>query len=233
MTALADPLAINQRVTLEVLDGPDRGKYPTRVEDVRPDALVLAAPLVNRSPLELAPATQVRLILESESFGVKTVETKVWESLPASRERRLPIIVLEREQRVEQIQRRADVRIEISLPVRFGILTAPEEEGAEAADMWPTLEATTADISAGGAQLITEVRLAPGTQIDVHTRLPDNGDSLQLVAEAVRILKSETRGGRTVHFVAIRWVGAEPQDRDAIVGFIFREQLRRRRRGIL
>ncbi|MCL5677592.1 MAG: PilZ domain-containing protein, partial [Firmicutes bacterium] len=84
----------------------------------------------------------------------------------------------------------------------------------------------------GGAQIVTAIRLVPGTHLDIHLRLPDNTEALQLVAEVMRVLQSESRGGRDRHWIAIRWIGAESRDRDAIVGFIFREQLRRHRKGL-
>ena len=229
---VGEAFAINQKVMLEVLDGPDYGSYPTRVEDVERDALVLAAPSSGRRPLQLAPGTPVRLRAEAQSTGLSLVETKVRESLPPTAERRLPVIVLEPEGQVEQVQRRADVRIEVDLPFRFGILISPEETGEEAEPMWPTLEATAVDISAGGAQIVTAIRLVPGTHLDIHLRLPDNTEALQLVAEVMRVLRSESRDDRDRHWIAIRWIGAESRDRDAIVGFIFREQLRRHRKGL-
>ncbi|MGE5590548.1 MAG: flagellar brake protein [Bacillota bacterium] len=231
---MAVPFLINQKVVLEVLDGADRGTYPTRVEEVGRDGVVLAAPLVGRRALQLPPGARVRLKADGKRAGVSTMETSVRESLPVAPERRIPVIVLEPEGKVEQVQRRADVRMEVDIPIRYGILASPEDTGDGAPQpMWPTLEATLVDISAGGAQILTDIRLVSGAQLDVHLRLPDSNESLQLVAEVMRVLRSEARRGHEVHWVAVRWVGAESRDRDAIVGFIFREQVRRRRRGLL
>ncbi len=232
--ALADSFAVNQKVILEVLEGAEQGRFPTRVEEVREGALVLAAPLVGRRVVQPAPGTPVRLQLDDASAGMKSIDTKVWESLPMTPSRRLPIIVLEQSDQVKQVQRRTDVRIDVTVPVRFAVLTSPDEGSDEQGlTMWPSLEAATVDISAGGSQMTTEVRLVPGTQIDVHLRLPDGGDSLQLVGEVMRVLHSEQRGSRTIHYLAIRWIGAEATDRDAIVAYVFREQVKRRRRGLL
>lgn len=230
---MAETFSINEKVVLEVLDGPDKGVFPTRVEDASRDALVLAAPLIGPWPLQLAPGTPVRVQTDTQPSGLRYLETSVRESLPPAPGRRLPLIVLEPEGQQGQVQRRADVRLDVKLPVRFGILTNPEEAGEESEPMWPTLEATAVDLSAGGAQMVTRVRLVPGTHLDVHLRLPDNGEPLQLVGEVVRILRSESRDEHDQHWVAVRWIGAESRDRDAIVGFVFREQLRRRRRGLL
>jgi len=230
---VAGPFLINQKVVLEVLEGPEQGSYPTRVEDARTDGVVLAAPLVGRRALQLPPGVAVRVKVDSKPAGVSTLETRVHESLPVAPERRIPVIVLEPEGKVEQVQRRADVRMEVEVPIRFGILANPEDAGDSAPPpMWPILEATAVDISAGGSQILTEIRLVPGTHLDVDMRLPDSHETLHLVGEVMRILRSEKQRGRDFHWVAVRWVGAESRDRDAIVGFIFREQLRRRRRGL-
>ncbi|MDI3269477.1 MAG: PilZ domain-containing protein [Bacillota bacterium] len=111
-------------------------------------------------------------------------------------------------------QRRRYLRWPVVLPVKVVL------EGR-------TLEGRTADISGGGLLAVLPQWIPPGKKVAVVLQLPDR--SIRGEARVVRELSPLPQGYR----FGLEWVNLRMADEDAIVRFIFRQQQKARRHGVL
>lgn len=214
---------VNQKVELEILDGPGKGVYSSRIEEVFPDRLAIAWPTAGGLPVEARVGTRVRV----DCLAERAIN-RLWTEVVGRELAPVPVLLVDRRAKSIRIQRRQFVRLDVSVGVKFGILWAPDPFDG------PTpliFEGRTRDLSGGGILLITEIRLVPTTQLDMVINLPSK--RISAVGEVVMIQKVETEQDGNRYWTGIRFIGIEERDRDAIVKFIFREQRERRRRGLL
>lgn len=141
---------------------------------------------------------------------------------------RIETVILRRPERVDRIQRRDHVRLEIMIPARFRLTT--EQGGALVAVPGEPADTVTHDISAGGCRLQVSEPVPPGTILEIELSLRDQG-VLRLLGRVVRLHeeKRDEEGLPPLRYVGVEWVGVPERERDRIMAFIFQEQVRRRR----
>lgn len=222
-------LRVNQKVTVEVLAGPQAGKYSTHFVEEAKDGLVIAAPLVQGAALTPGAGTLLKVdytgdaaaySFESELVRLQTGVTPMW--------------VLARPDTIQRMQRRTHVRLETSLPVLYTILARPDDPSPElsAQKNMSVYRGRTKDLSGGGSMLVLDQKLDSGTLVDLEVQLKPR-ETINLMGEIVRIIRTEDKGTFTEYWTGVRFLDIDDHQMDTIITFIFEEQRRLRRRGLI
>lgn len=207
----------NQRLDLALTKAYTE-QYSSRVEDVLSDAVVLAMPMSKGYPV---------MLQQGEFFYGRTVADGVVYMFTCTLLERklspLPIWKASLPTNVERVQQRSFVRVDATVPVRMAI------EPAKAGEATLLLEATTKDISGGGAKIIYKHRLPAGTQMKLTLQLPEIGE-VETEAQVVRTDKPQE--DRPIHWVALRFINLHETVRSKIIKYVFKRQMELRQKGI-
>lgn len=218
--SLLTDLHINTRMEVEVPEGPWQGIYQSRVEDMTPAELAIALPTAGRRPVLLDPGQAVRCRFISRracyQFDAQVLDRRAGP---------VPVVVLAMPGEWERLQRRHFARLDVSVPVRY----SPRLPGGGPLADRPLISARTRDLSGDGCAIWTVEPPDPGTELDLFLSLPP-GQVLHLAARVVR-LTGPSPAGRVL--TGLRFVAPAEADRDAIIRYLFREELRRRRNGLV
>lgn len=217
-----EEVRIGRNQGAEVLVPGEGGRFRTWIEEAEEGRLRLAAPLA-WPLLATAPGTSLEVRFQDPTSlyrvrGVLREATgKVWE--------------IEAEPQAGRQQRGEFVRWPASLPVNFAWWEAGETQPGEDVPAGARLaRGRTEDVSGGGMLLVTEAALPPGAVLRARLRLPER--EIAATGRVVRSLERDPRDRRRLRY-GVQWLAIDRRDRDAIVRFIFAEQRRARRRGVL
>ncbi len=218
-------LHVNQKVKIRVVAGVFKGNYSSRIEDCGEDYLVLAMPIKKRQLVPLPPGTRVwvHYLDEAGIYRFQTVVTDHRLSEP-------PNLTILAPEQVDRHQRRRYVRLDVRLPVEFGLLEGADA-GDKAGDVLPLFRGWTADLSGGGMALVPEVELQPGSLMAFELKLPDGKPPLRGRGRVIRVKKGEGIPGLCL--AGVEFCGISEQERDRIVRFIFKEERLRRKMGLV
>lgn len=212
-------LKINQLIHVEIEDQEGHvERLPSRIEGISGKHLCIAMPIRHGAllPLKLG---QTATIIISDRSSMLSAATRV---LGRQREP-IPVVFLELPEEFDNMaQRREFVRLEISLPIQFSILT---DIGAERA----VDTGTTLDLSAGGVCFASRLKLETGLQLNLDLNLGDTMVSFK--AEVVRC--SRVEAGGNYYAVAVKYLEITDNLRDHIVGFVFTKQREWIKKGLL
>ncbi len=196
----------------------DPEPYPSRVEDVRPDRLVLAYPVRRLVPVRLEAGDRVTVEVGGER-GVYRLETVV-----LGRDLgRVPVLVVAAGEWVRH-QRRDHFRVALGM---VPAAARPLRPGAEARPVRLLLR----DLSGGGLGFVSDRPLQVGDRLEVELGL-NGGQPFPAQVEVVWVRPRAGPGGRAARFpfeAGARFVGIDPARQEAIVRFCLRRQLRQRR----
>lgn len=216
---MTDNRYVNMIVNLRVLEGADQGEYKTRIASLTAEQVKLVVPEKNRQPIAVLPGDRIQWQL-GQGEDALLLESRV------IRLERLPPLLLVADvpaRNSGKVQRRNDVRMDISLPIWY----------RRTSYLAPTVAARTRDISAGGVCLVTTEKLDPKERLEATLELGDFG-LVDTTLEVVRVMQEKAQARQTIRFiVACSFVQISEQAREAIVRLIFAEQLEQRRRGLL
>ncbi len=214
-------LKINQRVKIELEHPLYGGTYSSRVEEILPGRIVLAAPLRGAEVVPLRPGDRVTVSYWSPA-GAYTFKARVSGVSPGG----VPLLFLEEPEEVQRVQRRSFLRVPAALPVTFSILEDIEQLPAPEVHQGETV-----DISGGGVLLRSPVPLREGDYLELEVTVPKRG-TLGVVGRVVRV--QEKKGAKGPEFYAgVDFVVIAEADRDKIVGFVFERQREMRRKGLI
>lgn len=233
-------LQVHLAVQLEVPDGPCRGRYPTRVLDCEGETLDLALPTPGDEDLEVAPGQPV-VVEYADRSGLYRLQTRV---VAVTRE---PIAALSVFNPSDQlgVQRREFARLEVAIPVTWAP-ARPAGEGTSRRQRARVVRRArggltvlaphrrtgrTRDLSAGGMLLVVEDEVRQGAVLNLEFALRD-GEPVKCNAEVVRV-HGGTAASETPDSVALRFIDLNERDSDRIVGFLFAEEVKRRRAGLV
>lgn len=213
---------VRQKVDFRPLRGLIRRCYSTYVEDVEEGALVVAHPMKGPAPVPVQLGEPVRIEYTVPGAAGASILTHV----VRLEERGVPVVVLAlpSDKRIDEVQRREFVRLDVSVPLMYTILYWPRDSRRQG----ETYESRTRDLSAGGAQILCPEHYPVGTQLDMDLELPT--EVIHLKAEVRREVDRNHSGGV---WVAVRFLAASYDTRETIVRYIFEEERERRRRGLL
>ncbi len=215
-------LSINEKITVVVLEGDKAGAYPSRIEDVGSDAIVVAAPTNEGAVLELAEGDRVQVgVLQKDALYTFS------SSVEAVIRRPFPMLQLALPARIERHQRRRYARVDSALPVRYR-----RADTASGPRMVP-YRAMATNVSGGGALIATRdvhPGVDPGSLVEVELELPEG--RVYAAGQVVRVL-TEAEGQEVRFKVAVEFTEIDERDRDALVRYVLKRQFELRRKGLL
>lgn len=217
-----DILVVNRNITLVVPEGRNAGRYPSRIEDVGADAVVVAAPTRKGAVLRLSEGDVVRVQVPQQD-AVYAFDTAVEAVIMYP----FPMLQLARPVEIEREQRRRYVRVDASLPARY------RPPNPEAMKRLAPYKGTTVNVSGGGALIMTlqyHKALDVGSQVDVELELPN----YKVSAKGVVVRMSTERGqaGKSQR-IAVEFKDIDERQRDMLVKYVLQRQLELRRKGLL
>jgi c-di-GMP-binding flagellar brake protein YcgR len=213
---------VNQRVDILLTTGPNAERYPSRVEEVSDNQLLLALPMKKSVPVLLYPDTvfYFRTVLAgtpwlfaSRFLDKRLTPVPVWLCSPPFDARK--------------IQQRSFVRLDTALEVKVR-LKAISAVDAEANADAPTITATTKDISGGGLQIVTRDILPVGTQVQVEFDLAE----FKVLSASAEVVRAEFDNFRKICCLGLKFVDLSERERDKIIKYIFKRHVERRQKGV-
>lgn len=112
----AGGLKLNQRLDIEIADGPGKGRYASYTVDITEDGITVAAPMLGSRIIALPVGTTLQVIYVND-FGVYGFPAEV----TGKKQDATQLLVLTRRGLVTKVQRRNFVRLNTLLPVRYAI----------------------------------------------------------------------------------------------------------------
>lgn len=211
-------LKVNQRVEMSVVDTQE--KYFSRVEDVKDEGIIVAAPVKQGQvvPIAAGTALNVTILGENDMYNFQTQVLARGQLGP------VPVVTLMKPDNMKKVQRRNFFRVEASLPCSFRIL--PE---VTAMSMDPFIDARLMDISGGGAMVVTEHPVVREMILELSISLPQN----QIVPAVTKVVfVKEGKGGDKKRELATVFLVIEEPDREKIIKFVFKRQQELRRKEL-
>ncbi|MCX7708907.1 MAG: PilZ domain-containing protein [Clostridia bacterium] len=129
---------------------------------------------------------------------------------------------------LEKIQRRQFFRFECSTPIKYKVLDYYSQKDTSKI---PFKKATTRDLSGGGLCISTDEKVDLNKLVECELDL-DEGKSVKFVGQIVRsdLIKLED----VIRYeLGVLFKKIEYKDREAVIGFIFREQRKLRKKGLI
>jgi len=167
-----------QAIAIEILSGPWRGEYDTRVTGADTERLFLALPLLNGEPVKPDPGTPLRAAFRNHFGSFRFMGTVVSDELLYGH-----CIVITMPAELRRMQRRGHVRLPVSLPIRVMRLPDPAAPPREAPSF---LEGTTVDVGGGGLSFSCPgLGASPGDLVSVLVAVPEAARRVQATCEVV------------------------------------------------
>ena len=196
--------------------------YATRVEDIRPEGIVIAMPMRKAVPVFLS---------EGAVFEGKIIKNGVLYAFQSKLFSKtlspLPVWVVSEPDKIRKIQLRSFVRLDIGLKAS---VWETDEEGVPLEDTHQSV--ITKNISAGGALVGSPVGYSTGTKVLIHI----NCDHDVIVKSKGVIVRSvpefREAGELPLYSVGIEYLQLEERERRQVIQFINAKQIERRQRDV-
>jgi c-di-GMP-binding flagellar brake protein YcgR len=210
-----DYIKVNKLIELEI--DIDKGNleqkevFSSRVEDLRRDAIMVAAPYKKGLvvPVQVGDEVQIRMGKDGTYY---LFHTRVTGRIGGPQ----PVLQLSLPFKIGKIQMRNWVRVDSNLPLRYRIL------GSEA----ELIESTAIDLSGGGICMLIEKPIEKDTLLELEITFPDNF-ILKINGIVSRCL-DETKPIRSG--VCFQEISERQQER--IIGYVFKKQREYIKKGV-
>jgi c-di-GMP-binding flagellar brake protein YcgR len=220
MNDLKKFLKINQLVNIELISKTGEStRYPSRVENLTENSLILVAPMKNRQPLILAPGTSLNIWLWNDK-AIYVFRTYLLENMEAS----IAKIIVAYPKLIERVQKREFVRVGLVLEVLLSYFNSLGEE--------EVIRCQSRDISGGGMMLVLKnyVPLKKGCKIKAQFML----DKTLIKTPAIIVwndweLDSE---GIERNLIGIKFTNIAETDRKIIIKSVYKRQIELKRKGL-
>ncbi|SHG57651.1 c-di-GMP-binding flagellar brake protein YcgR, contains PilZNR and PilZ domains [Thermosyntropha lipolytica DSM 11003] len=211
-----EDIRLNQLVEIEYPLEEGVEYLASRVEEIDGDYLHLAVPIRKGQlvPMHIGQKIKVCFTRDDESYAFNT-------SIVARRREPIPVLIVNKPDKLVKIQRRAYVRIPASIPINYRLI--PQGQNFESG--------MTVDISGGGAFFLSQTKMERGQTLEVEICLPQR-PKIVCQAEVKRVIPPEV-GGASSYKVAIEFKDITENQRDQIFNFIFEKQREWIKKGLL
>jgi len=141
----------------------------------------------------------------------------------------IALLKIERRSDIQRFQRRQFYRFQCSVPVKFRVVDALNLKQDDDA---PFKEVITRDISGGGLSLAVEEKLELGNVLECELPISEKR-KVRFWGKVVKVAKLDLEGSKYKYEIGVSFRKIENRDVEAIIGFIFKEQSRLRRKGLI
>lgn len=206
-------IELNQRIEIEILEGPYQGSYFSHVVDKDGEYLEISIPTSKGDLVPVREETRLNVIFVGPEAMYQFSSTV----LRRVREGKVYALIIAPPERIERIQRREFFRLDVSIPFMF----RRQEEDEE------FIPAHTVDLSGGGLKFRSEERLEEGETLLVRFEEEQLGELL-LELEILRRDK-----GDDLYTYAAEFKEILENEQDAVIGYIFDKQRELKKKGLL
>ena len=210
-------LQINTRIEVEVEDSQYPGKYFSRVMDIGEKEIRIMAPALKGVviPLHLNTQVTIHYVGERAMYSFKTVIRQRFKDALAGMSVAMPT-------KIERIQRREYVRLEVQLHFRYRILKGEQTQENET-----FLKSYIVDISGGGLKFYNDSPIPVDSILELQLAI--EGIENEIIIGKVVRSRERAEGG---YDIGIYFEGILPAVQDQIIGWIFNKQRDLRRKGL-
>ncbi|MCX8130304.1 MAG: flagellar brake protein [Clostridia bacterium] len=227
-------LTIGNKLELELYDNEGKTIKPTFVSELEwvedENIAVIAAPIYEGIiyPVPIGTYMEVYFTRKYEDSG--RIEMYKFRAEVLGRKTIDNIAVLEVEilSEIEKIQRRQFFRFECSIPIKYRQAVSFISEHNKGIQYKKTY---TRDISGGGLCFVTEEKLEMNKILEIELTLAED-DVRNFFGTIVRVIKLEDTD-RHCYEIGILFRKIDNKDREAIIKFIFVEQRKLRKKGLI
>lgn len=214
-------LNVNQLVNIEIIsESGIPSRYPSRVENLREDGIILVTPLKDRYPVYLPPGTKLNVI-----FWDKKAVYTFCTSLLKNIEGPVYFLMVTIPESIERVQKREFVRVELVFEV---LLTYKNRENKEV-----IISCQSKDISGGGLQLAVLKTDLPETGSEVQLEFTLNNKLIKANGILVWNKRNTDSDGKERNILAIKFSKILEVDRTLIIKEVYLRQIELRRKGLL
>ena len=140
----------------------------------------------------------------------------------------LPLLKIEVPEELEKVQRRQYFRLECSLPVKFRVVETMNEQHNESIQFSKTIAG---NLSGGGICLLLEEKLELGKLIECEITT-DEQDTIRFFGKIVRHEQNDEES-KFKYQAGITYIRINNKDREAVIKYIFNEQRKLRKKGLI
>jgi len=214
------PVKINDLVQIRILGAESASTYPSRIDDIIKDKLILSWPTSSGVTVPIRKGQPVTLYIIRED-AVYNFEAAVSETQLDP----IPRIAIQPVGQIQRIQRRAYFRARAMLPVQLTGIVPSARTGREDKEDVIHIVTSTVDISGAGMAIHHSAPLPLDTMFDAKLAIENDQPPLHLLA---RIVHSEPVVGllneRHMYHIAFFFVAITEAQRRKIVRRCFRIQ---------
>lgn len=211
----------NQLVNIEILEKTGvSSRYPSRVENIGDQEIVLASPIKNRVAFFVPPGSDIN-VWYWDKIAIYTFTCKVIRNINKD----IPLLTVEKPQKIEKVQKRDHVRIRISIDV---FLSYTDKNG-ELKEIW----CKTRDISGGGMMLVLHKPLLSDIDELVNMEFKLDSELIQTKGKVVRNSWESDSDGVERNIVGVEFKDLANKNTQVIIQYVFQKQIELRRKGLL
>lgn len=140
----------------------------------------------------------------------------------------LALLKIDIESGIEKVQRRKYYRLDCSVPVRYRVVNSFSDNRNEKIEFKKTI---TGNLSGGGICLLLEEKIEIGKLVECEINIDPNR-MIRTFGKVVRFDNSKIEG-KFKYEVGIAFVKINDNDREAVVRYIFDEQRKLRKKGLI
>ncbi|MGE5380547.1 MAG: flagellar brake protein [Methylocystaceae bacterium] len=215
---MQDPFRPNQLIELELNTSDQsehRDAYTSRIEEVLPQSLIVAAPIKYGNLVAIAPGSLITLRVHNNGI-LYSAPSRV----QSRSNKGIAVLQISKPKDLTKVQLRSWVRIELLLPIGYRMAGYPIDY----------YQGLTADLSGGGIMLVTSHPIDVDTLLELQLKLT-NEFTLECLGRVTRCLKDENINKR--YKVGIRFEDVDEPTVERIVAFVFLKQRESLKKGNL
>jgi len=208
----------NQLIEIELGTGAQDEQsecFASRIEEVLPQSLVVAAPIKHGALLHVAAGEIITLRLHFDGIPYSALCR-----VQSRSNQGLPLLKITRPENISRVQQRSWVRIEVLLPLEYRMAGYP-------IDYYQT---TTADLSGGGCLMVANHPIDLDTLLDLRLTI---SESFILECQGRVTRSQQVENSKKRHKIGIRFENLNDATIDRIVAFIFQKQRESLKKGNL
>ncbi|MFH1484626.1 MAG: flagellar brake protein [Chloroflexota bacterium] len=217
-----DLLSRGQTIELGIPVGQLEKAFPSVVEDLAGDTMLVAVPITRNGAVPLPRDRDIRVYFNQHRsrycFTTRVVDQAHNDDLA---------VHLASPEEVHRADRRRDARIDVwMIPLEVAVPSWERKNG------WVKIPAKMKNISGSGLALETEVPIQEKTPVMLVIKLSKEWDPM--ITWGRTVSSRLIRGLRKYrHVVAVGFTRINERDRERIQRFVFRQQLSMRKKGLL
>ena len=225
-------LLIGTKLELEPLNADGTERENTLVSEFEgvegENDIMIAAPIYEGVLFPIHAGTHMNVYFINKNAGDNTLYRFKAIVTGRGRSENVALLKIEAVSEIEKVQRRSYYRLECSLPVMFRQVESFNPAHSEGVPFKKTLAS---NLSGGGIRLLLEEKLEAGKIVECEIRVGEE----KLIRFFGRVMRHEVREdeGRFKYEAGIAYIKISKNDREAVVKYIFDEQRKLRKKGLI